>query len=384
MDAVIIGSGNTATVLARLMKKNHHTILQIISRHIENAQQLATEINCNFANDISAINKSATIYIIAVSDSVIERIASKIKLEEKLIVHTCGAINKNVLNPTSVNYGVLYPLQSLRKENPHTPAIPFLIDGNNAHAKKEIFAFAKTLSSFVTDAAAGTGSFATSKVTLTNLAGLSVTQDYRVAATTSALFEDKVTITNTTGSDIANLRYVRDMDWDVPPTEFSELVTIGGVKTTSFLELSHDNGFSDPNPLASTSPLITATLNTDFTDNGPTDHGAYFKFNFGALAAGDSRSFSIFYGATPDEAAANAALAASGIELYSFGQSNGNGITGTPQTYVFGFAGVGGTAVIPPTGDPTAVPEPFTIVGTLMGAATAFRMRKRLKVMNKL
>jgi hypothetical protein len=32
----------------------------------------------------------------------------------------------------------------------------------------------------------------------------------------------------------------------------------------------------------------------------------------------------------------------------------------------------------------TAVPEPFTIVGTLMGATAAFRMRKRLKVTNKL
>ena len=32
----------------------------------------------------------------------------------------------------------------------------------------------------------------------------------------------------------------------------------------------------------------------------------------------------------------------------------------------------------------TAVPEPFTIVGTLVGATAAFRMRKRLKVTNKL
>jgi Nidogen-like len=32
----------------------------------------------------------------------------------------------------------------------------------------------------------------------------------------------------------------------------------------------------------------------------------------------------------------------------------------------------------------TAVPEPFTIVGTLIGATAAFRMRKRLKVTNKL
>ena len=152
MDAVIIGSGNTATVLARLMKKNQHTILQIISRHIQHAQQLATEMNCDFANDISAINNNAEIYLIAVSDTAIESIASKIKLKEKLIVHTCGAVNKNVLKDVSENYGVLYPLQSLRKENPHIPAIPFLIDGNSAHTKKEISAFAKTLSPFVSEA----------------------------------------------------------------------------------------------------------------------------------------------------------------------------------------------------------------------------------------
>jgi hypothetical protein len=40
-----------------------------------------------------------------------------------------------------------------------------------------------------------------------------------------------------------------------------------------------------------------------------------------------------------------------------------------------------GGVVTPPT---TAVPEPFTIVGTLMGGAAALRMRKRLKVTNKL
>jgi hypothetical protein len=238
-----------------------------------------------------------------------------------------------------------------------------------------------TVSSFVTDAAAGIGSTATSRVTLTSLPGLSVTQTYAVAASTPALFQDTVTITNTTGSDITNLRYVRDMDWDVPPTEFSELVTIGGVGTTSFLELSHDNGFADTNPLASTSPITGSSLNANFTDLGPADHGAYFKFNFGTLASGASRTFNIFYGAAPDEASANLALGAAAIELYSLGQSNGNGATGTPQTYIFGFQGVGGTAVLPPP--PTAVPEPFTIVGTLIGGTAAVRMRKKLKSNNK-
>ena len=81
--------------------------------------------------------------------------------------------------------------------------------------------------------------------------------------------------------------------------------------------------------------------------------------------------------------------------MYSFGQSRGNGAAGVPQTYIFGFAGVGGKAliedptkvVIPPilgsTGDPTAVPEPFTIVGTLVGGTAALRMRKKLKSNDK-
>ena len=39
--------------------------------------------------------------------------------------------------------------------------------------------------------------------------------------------------------------------------------------------------------------------------------------------------------------------------------------------------------IIPPGGS-TAVPEPFTIVGTLIGATVAFRTRQRLKATNKL
>jgi hypothetical protein len=52
------------------------------------------------------------------------------------------------------------------------------------------------------------------------------------------------------------------------------------------------------------------------------------------------------------------------------------------------FAGVNITARagvnVPPPPSPTAVPEPFSIIGTLVGATTAFRMRKRLKATNKL
>lgn len=148
----MIGSGNTATVLARLIKKSNHNLLQVISRNIEHARLLAQEMDCSFTDDISDINKQASIFIVAVSDTAIDDIAKKIQLDEKLIVHTCGAVHKDVLKNSSKHYGVLYPLQSLRKENPHIPPVPFLIDGNNGLARKEISQFARTLSPLVSEA----------------------------------------------------------------------------------------------------------------------------------------------------------------------------------------------------------------------------------------
>jgi hypothetical protein len=46
-------------------------------------------------------------------------------------------------------------------------------------------------------------------------------------------------------------------------------------------------------------------------------------------------------------------------------------------TDIFG-AGNGGYTIQASTGSPTAVPEPFTIVGTIVGASAALRMRKKL------
>jgi hypothetical protein len=220
-----------------------------------------------------------------------------------------------------------------------------------------------TLSSFTS-----TASTATSVVTLTSLPTLSVTQAYAPSAS-AALFENTVTITNT-GAAVSDLLYTRVMDWDIPPTTFFELVTIQGVGATN-LVLSHDNGFANVNPLASTAAILPGTTNVNFIDSGPADHGAYFMFNFGSLAADSSKTFSIFYGAATSETAALAALGTVGAEVYSFGQSNGNGATGEPGTFIFGFKGVGGTPV-------GTVPEPSALLLSLVGLGmSAFWLRKR-------
>ena len=149
MKIVLIGSGNVATVLARLCQKNNHQVIQVMSRHNENAKILADELGCNYTNYDGVTDMTADIYIVAISDGVLFDLNKSFKLGNKLIVHTAGSVSMDVLKDISTNYGILYPLQSLRKELQSISEIPFLIDGNTNDAITLIGDFAKTISTLV-------------------------------------------------------------------------------------------------------------------------------------------------------------------------------------------------------------------------------------------
>jgi hypothetical protein len=199
------------------------------------------------------------------------------------------------------------------------------------------------------------------------------------------LYELDVTVENL-GTSVVDVVYRRAMDWDVPPTEFSEYVTIQGAH--SRLLDSTDYGFQNVNPLL---PLYDLGARGTFEDVGPDDRGSAFDFGLGTLAPGASASLTLFYGAASSEADALAALDAVGARLYSLGQpSTPDGPTlGTPNTFMFGAAdGVVGTGpvivtgqlVLPkgvegPVGGSVALYLPSTAVGlardTLVATATS-------------
>jgi predicted short-subunit dehydrogenase-like oxidoreductase (DUF2520 family) len=152
MQIVIIGSGNVAAVLGRLCKQSGHHIVQIVSRNAHHAKILANEFNCPFTDYSGDMNKDAQLYLVAVADTALHELNNSFSLGNKLILHTAGSVAKDVLKNVSVNYGVLYPLQSLRKEMEYTNDIPLLIDGNTEETLTLIEDFAKTISSNVSKA----------------------------------------------------------------------------------------------------------------------------------------------------------------------------------------------------------------------------------------
>lgn len=190
-----------------------------------------------------------------------------------------------------------------------------------------------------------TSSTATSNISLAG-APISITHAYG-GSLAADVFQVNVTITNNGSQAARDVVYRRAMDWDVAPTPFYEYVSHGGV--TANLESAGGNvRFASDNGFASSDPESFAggdwgTINTDFTDSGPADHGSVFDFAFGDLEAGASRTFNIFYGSRESEASALSAIANLGAEVWSLGQNAVTGTgDGTPATFLFAFGGVGG------------------------------------------
>ena len=146
MNITIVGAGNVGTVLGRLLKEKRHTINEVFSRNHFQAIKLADELQGRVCNNLEQINKQSDVYIVAVSDDAVDAVSASLRLDKQIILHTSGSVSIGRLRNVSENFGVLYPLQSLRKETGHTPSVPFLVDANNEHTLQQISDLALSIS----------------------------------------------------------------------------------------------------------------------------------------------------------------------------------------------------------------------------------------------
>lgn len=130
MNIVIIGTGNTASVLGRRLKEAGHEILQVYGRNAKAASDLAYELDTESTNYWSVVSREADIYLIAVSDIAIADVVQELQLPDATMVHTAASVPLDVLAGAS-HHGVFYPLQTLKKELDRQPEIPMIIDASD-------------------------------------------------------------------------------------------------------------------------------------------------------------------------------------------------------------------------------------------------------------
>lgn len=148
MNIVLLGTGNVGVVLGKLFVRAGHEIKQVYGRNETEAKRISALFSTESTNNLHEVVQDADLYVIAVSDSAISSIASTLININALVVHTSGGISINALDNCK-RYGVLYPLQSLRKEMEQLPEIPFFVDAPNERDLAFLKDFAATLSNKV-------------------------------------------------------------------------------------------------------------------------------------------------------------------------------------------------------------------------------------------
>jgi len=131
-NIVLLGSGNVASHLAIAFCNSGVKIIQIYSRKLEHAKELAEKVNSNFTSDLSELPDNADLFLFAVTDSAILPILKNSKLQDKLLVHTAGSVPAAIFKDFTNRYGVIYPFQTFTKGiDINISECPFFIEADS-------------------------------------------------------------------------------------------------------------------------------------------------------------------------------------------------------------------------------------------------------------
>lgn len=133
-SAVILGAGNLAVSLAIAIKNAGIRVLQVYSRTLEHAQQLALKVEAEPISSLGDIKTDAAYYFIAVPDDAILPIVKLLPPLNGIAAHTSGSTPITVLEPaTTKGYGVFYPFQTFsRGKVVPFQDIPICLEANNS------------------------------------------------------------------------------------------------------------------------------------------------------------------------------------------------------------------------------------------------------------
>lgn len=150
ITTVIIGSGNVAEALARILPSRGLVVKQVLARNEERGRKVAKKGRGEWISDPAAIAE-ADLYIVAVSDSSIGEVLKPLALPENaIVVHTSGTQPVDVIPSRFARRGVLYPLQSFTSGRiVDFSQIPVLVEGSDPATVEFLLSVAERLTTRV-------------------------------------------------------------------------------------------------------------------------------------------------------------------------------------------------------------------------------------------
>jgi predicted short-subunit dehydrogenase-like oxidoreductase (DUF2520 family) len=134
MDIAIIGRGRVATHMGKALLKAGHEVVSVNSR------------------TLAELPQDADVYIIAVKDSALQEVISKVTKgrEGQLFLHTAGSMPLSVFEGYADNAGVLYPMQTFSMDREvDFREIPLFIEASDAATLQRIRVLADSVSQHV-------------------------------------------------------------------------------------------------------------------------------------------------------------------------------------------------------------------------------------------
>lgn len=144
IKVILLGSGNVATHLFQAFSK---------ATEVEVVQVFSRTISKDFPENIQTSDFTqildADIYIICVSDNAIASVSNQLQFENRLVVHTSGSTDFEVLNSKNKR-GVFYPLQTFSKNKAiDFREIPICLETENPSDYEVLEKLARSISNSV-------------------------------------------------------------------------------------------------------------------------------------------------------------------------------------------------------------------------------------------
>ncbi len=146
-----IGAGNVAWHLSQALEDAGHTLVEVYSRNLSHARELAKHLyDAQAVNSLDFSQSQAEVFIIAVPDDAVFDIAEDTIFPEKATVfHTSGTLPLATLKKFR-NRGVFYPLQTFSKSRRmDMQKVPFCLEASNDQTEELLVALAQSISKTV-------------------------------------------------------------------------------------------------------------------------------------------------------------------------------------------------------------------------------------------